>query len=160
MMQLNNESIKFTDQWRNMHFVITFSTKTLKGSSADIVALTQITVEQANTNATNTHSFITRLLQTTTDPTEKKALTICENAYRLVMGSFQEAAMDFFSKDYKGMLESERYAPRAQASCIDIYNTPTSPPNPFGVRNRQMRILIAMAVAAGTELTSGSISSL
>ncbi|XVF06064.1 hypothetical protein REPUB_Repub06bG0016300 [Reevesia pubescens] len=127
----------------------------IKGSTADITALTQITVEQALNNATNTHSFIVGLLGSANDPAEKNALTTCENAYRLVMSSFQQAAVSFFEKDYAAMLQAERPAPRAQSSCIDIFNTPPNPPNPVENRNRQMRILIAMAVAAGIDLTSG-----
>ncbi|XWS57520.1 hypothetical protein CRYUN_Cryun09bG0181300 [Craigia yunnanensis] len=93
-----------------------------KGPTADIVALTQITIEQANTNATNTHSFITQLLENTNDPAEKNALTTCENAYHLVMGCFSNAVVAFFQKDYSSMLQSEKPAPRAQASCMDIFN--------------------------------------
>ncbi|KAH1083641.1 hypothetical protein J1N35_023402 [Gossypium stocksii] len=126
----------------------------IKGSSANITALTQITVEQALNNATNTHSFIVGLLCNTTDPAEKNALTTCENAYRLVTSNFNEATMHFFEGDYGSMLDSERRSPRAQESCITIFSTPPTPPNPVADRNRQMRILIAMAVVTGMELTS------
>ena len=128
----------------------------LKGPTADIVALTQITIEQALSNATNTHSFIVGLLKNPNDPAEKNALITCKNAYRLVMSSFSQAVVSFFEKDYTSMLQSEKPAPRAQASCTTIFNTPPHPPNPVGDRNRQMRILIAMALAAGNDLTSVS----
>ncbi|XWS58180.1 hypothetical protein CRYUN_Cryun08bG0012700 [Craigia yunnanensis] len=124
--------------------------------SADITALTHITIEQAVSNATNTHSFIVGLLKNQNDPAEKNALITCENAYRLVMGSFSQAAVYFFEKDYNSMLQSEKQAPRAQASCTTIFNAPPNPPNPVGDRNRQMRILIAMTIAAGNDLTSVS----
>ncbi|XP_021281607.1 uncharacterized protein LOC110414636 [Herrania umbratica] len=125
----------------------------LKGRRADMAALTLITIEQAVSHATDTHSFIALLLKKATDPAEKEALTTCEDAYRLVMGGFQEAAAVFFLKDYDSMLLSMRPAPRAQAGCTAIFNTPPNPASPVGDRNRQMRILIAMAIAAGTDLT-------
>ncbi|KAK6288645.1 hypothetical protein POUND7_000186 [Theobroma cacao] len=125
----------------------------LKGRHADMAAVTLITIEQAVSHATNTHSFIARLLKKATDPADKKALTTCQDAYHLVMGGFQEAAAAFFLKDYDSMLLSERPTPRAQAGCTAIFNTPPNPASPVGDRNRQMRILIAMAIAAGTELT-------
>ncbi|KAB2005869.1 hypothetical protein ES319_D11G301800v1 [Gossypium barbadense] len=126
----------------------------IKGSSVNITALTQITIEQALNNSTNTHSFIFGLLSNTTDPAEKNALTTCENAYRLVTSNFNEATMHFFEGDYGSMLDSERRSPRAQESCITIFSTPPTPPNPVADRNRQMRILIAMAVVTGMELTT------
>ncbi|XP_017628766.1 uncharacterized protein LOC108471700 [Gossypium arboreum] len=52
------------------------------------------------------------------------------------------------------MLDSERRSPRAQENCITIFSTPPTPPNPVADRNRQMRILIAMTIVTGMELTS------
>ncbi|XVE63021.1 hypothetical protein DITRI_Ditri06bG0166100 [Diplodiscus trichospermus] len=124
------------------------------GPSADIRALTQITVEQSSSNATNTHSFITDLLERTTDPAEKNALITCENAYHQLIDGFSQATLAFFQQDFDSMLEAERRLPRALASCTDIFNTPPNPPNPIGDRNKQMRILTAMAIAAGTDLTA------
>ena len=104
----------------------------VKGLTADIVALTQITIEQASTSATYTHSFITQLLVNTND--QKNALTTCENANHLVMGCFSNAVVAFFHKDYSSMLRSEKPESTAQASCIDIFNTASNPLNPVGVR--------------------------
>ncbi|XVF57460.1 hypothetical protein PTKIN_Ptkin06aG0207300 [Pterospermum kingtungense] len=126
----------------------------IHGPSADIKALTQITIEQSTNNATKTHSYIVERLKNEKDPAEKNALTTCEHAYSLVMDCFSKAAASFFAKDYDGMLKSERPAARAEASCSTIFNTPPNPPDPVGDRNRQMRILIAMAFAAGTDLMS------
>ncbi|KAK8329238.1 hypothetical protein V6Z11_A11G304700 [Gossypium hirsutum] len=67
--------------------------------------------------------------------------------------NFNEATMLFFEGDYGSMLDSERRSPRAQESCITIFSTPPTPPNPVADRNRQMRILIAMTVVTGMELT-------
>ncbi|GMJ01742.1 hypothetical protein like AT1G09360 [Hibiscus trionum] len=127
----------------------------LKSPNADITALTQITVEQTLNIATNTHTLITGLLEKATDPAVKNALTTCENAYHVVMDSFQHAATAFFEKDYNSMFQSEKSAPRAQASCTTIFNTPPNPPNPITDQNTHARILIAMAIVAGTDLTSG-----
>ncbi|XP_038993960.1 uncharacterized protein LOC120117832 [Hibiscus syriacus] len=127
----------------------------LKGSTANITALTQIAVEQTLSSASDTHEFIVGLLKNATDPAEKNALITCENAYNNVITFFQQATTAFNQEDYKSMLQAEQPAPRAQASCTTIFNTPPNPPNPVGERNTHTRILIAMSVVAGTELTSG-----
>ncbi|KAE8714497.1 Sucrose nonfermenting 4 [Hibiscus syriacus] len=122
--------------------------------TADITALTQITVEQTLKVATDTHTLIVGLIEKATDPAEKNALTTCENAYHDVMNGFQQAASAFFEKDYNSMLKAEQPAPRAQASCTSIFNTPPNPPNPVAEQNTHTKILIAMAIVAGTQLTS------
>ncbi|GMJ11188.1 hypothetical protein like AT1G09360 [Hibiscus trionum] len=128
----------------------------LKGSTADITALTQIAIDQTLIASKDTHEFVVGLLNKATDPAEKNALTVCENAYSIVINLFQQASAAFSGKDYDSMLDVENQAPRAQASCTTIYNTPPNPPNPVGDRNTHARILIAMSVVAGIELTSGS----
>lgn len=124
--------------------------------TADIVVLTHITILQASSNATNTLDFIRYLLTNTTTDDEalKNALTECQYAYRLVAGSFQNAFVSFAGKDYDGVLDSERDTPRVQASCATTFDTPPNPINPLVERNREMRILITMAVIAATELTT------
>jgi pectinesterase inhibitor-like protein len=127
---------------------------------ADIVDLTHITILQSSSNATNTLDFIRHLLgNMTTDDDDvalKNALTECENAYKVLAGSFQNAFLFFNYKDYDSVLFVERGTPRVQASCTSTFNTPPNPFNPLDERNRQMRILITMAVVAATELTSSS----
>lgn len=126
---------------------------------ADVVDLTHITILQSSSNATNTLDFIRYLLRNmTNDDALKKALTECEDAYRLLAGSFQNAFLFFNSKDYDSVLFIERGTPKVQASCTSTFNTPPNPFNPLDERNRQMRILITMAVVAATELTSSLMS--
>ena len=126
----------------------------LRSPAATVADLAQITIEQASSNATNTHAFILNLLGETTEPALKNALTECENAYKIVGDSFQRALVSFNNKDYDGMRDAERDTPRAEASCTTTFNTPPNPVNPLDDRNRQMRILIAMAVVTASELTS------
>ncbi|XP_021824989.1 uncharacterized protein LOC110766042 [Prunus avium] len=83
----------------------------LKSPNADIVALTQITIERATDNATKTHDFIRQ-------------------------------------KDYDSVQRYETVTPRAEASCEDSLSTPPNTQNPLTNRNRQMRILIAMALVS------------
>ncbi|XP_062145871.1 uncharacterized protein LOC133853862 [Alnus glutinosa] len=126
----------------------------LLSPEADIVDLTHITILQSSNNATNTLDFIRNLVANATDEGLMNALVECENAYRLVAGSFQNAFVSFTQKDYDGVLVYERGTPRVQASCATTFDTPPNPFNPLVDRNRQMRILITMAVVSATELTS------
>ncbi|KAE8710549.1 40S ribosomal protein S27 [Hibiscus syriacus] len=73
----------------------------LKGSTANITALTQIAVEQTLSSASDTHEFIVGLLKNATDPAEKNALITCENAYNNVITFFQQATTAFNQEDYK-----------------------------------------------------------
>ncbi|XP_007206398.2 uncharacterized protein LOC18773621 [Prunus persica] len=120
----------------------------LKSPNADIVALTQITIERATDNATKTHDFIRQVLDNTNDPALKNALRECENAYRVLMESFDSAALSFFQKDYDSVQRYETVTPRAEASCEDSLSTPPNTQNPLTNKNRQMRILIAMALVS------------
>ncbi|KAK8543016.1 hypothetical protein V6N13_136437 [Hibiscus sabdariffa] len=130
--------------------------RNLKGPTADIAALTRIAIEQTLSRSKDTHEFVVALLDKATDPAEKNALTVCEKAYYIVTNCFEQASAAFAQKDYDSMLKVERQAPRAQASCTIIYNTPPNPPNPVGQRNTHARILIAMSVVAGTLLSSST----
>ncbi|KAM1442589.1 hypothetical protein ACFXTO_010558 [Malus domestica] len=125
----------------------------LKSPNSDIVALTQITIERATDNATKTHDFIRQLLDNTTDIAFKNALTACENGYLVVMESFDSAALSFFQKDYDSVEKAERVTPRAEASCEESLSTQPNTQNPLNDRNRQMRILIAMALVSAHELS-------
>lgn len=124
----------------------------LKDPATDIVGLTKITIDQVLSNATSTHDFIVQLLAKTTSKPTKYALIACENGYRVVVQFFKEASAEFDRKDYESMRKSEAVTPRAQASCEVSFHTPPSPLDPLVDRNRQMRILISMAVATGIEL--------
>lgn len=126
----------------------------LKSTSTDIIGLTQITIKQVLRNASNTHDFIVRLVQTTTDKAFRKALIECENGYHIVLQSFQQAYDEFKGGEYGSMLQLEYITPRAQSSCEINPETLPSPANPLIERNREMRILIAMAVVTGDILVA------
>ncbi|XP_004309392.1 PREDICTED: putative invertase inhibitor [Fragaria vesca subsp. vesca] len=126
----------------------TFNTH-LKAPNADIVALTQITIEVASDQATQTLSFIRQTLTTTTDPALKKALTECQDAYALITQQYGSAAVAFFQKDYSSVEKDERPTARVEASCEA---TLSAPPNNqqhiLDDRSKQMRIFIVMSVNA------------
>lgn len=114
--------------------------------------MTLIALDQTTKNASNTHNIVVQLLSTVPDQPTKNALTACENAYNVITLSFQDASADFNRGDYDSMLKSEDIAPRAQASCEISFVTPPSPADPLKEINRQMRILVAMAMVSGHEL--------
>ncbi|KAK9292141.1 hypothetical protein L1049_020100 [Liquidambar formosana] len=95
------------------------------------------------------------LLNTTTNQTVKDYLTVCQNAYYIVIDFFEQATNAFAAADYKSVLKYEQQTPRAAASCVTIFQTPPTPPNPLNERNRQMRILISMAVLSAFDLVNG-----
>ncbi|TYK17674.1 putative invertase inhibitor [Cucumis melo var. makuwa] len=127
--------------------------QSLKGGSADYIGLTGIANNQAYTKATSTFGYVEELLRSVSDPTLKNALIVCENAYKVVKDAFGEGIQSFAQREYRGMLNAERIAPRAQASCTSIFST-TPPPkqNPLSQINREMRILIAMAIVSGSSI--------
>jgi pectinesterase inhibitor-like protein len=124
----------------------------MKSPSIDYVGLTAIAMDQTITNATNTYEYILGLLKNTTDQPLRNVLVACENAFGIVKSSFGAALQSFNRKDYDDMFKLERVAPRAQASCETSVTAPPSPPNPLAERNREMRILITMAIASGKEI--------
>jgi len=124
----------------------------MKSPSIDYVGLTAIAMDQTITNATNTYEYILGLLKNTTDQSLRNVLVACENAFGIVKSSFGAALQSFDRKDYDDMFKLERVAPRAQASCETSFTAPPSPPNPLAERNREMRILITMAIASGKEI--------
>ncbi|KAJ4826153.1 hypothetical protein Tsubulata_022924, partial [Turnera subulata] len=81
------------------------------------------------------------------------ALIACENGYRVVQKAFQEANGFFQRHDYDSVRKSETIAPRAQGSCDTTFITPPAPASPLVERNRQMRILIAMALFTTHQLS-------
>lgn len=133
----------------------TFNEK-LKSPSPDIADLTQITIEQAVMNATDRHDYILQLLKNTTTRAEKNALTACENGYNIVLQFFQNAYVAFVDGDYDSMMRYEHETPRAEASCEITFRAPPNPVNQLVDRNRQMRILIAMALVTGNILVTWS----
>ncbi|XP_008460578.1 uncharacterized protein LOC103499366 [Cucumis melo] len=114
---------------------------------------TGIANNQGYTKATSTFGYVEELLRSVSDPTLKNALIVCENAYKVVKDAFGEGIHSFAQRDYRGMLNAERIAPRVQASCTSIFST-TPPPkqNPLSQINREMRILIAMAIVSGSSI--------
>ncbi|KAJ6928541.1 hypothetical protein NC652_012612 [Populus alba x Populus x berolinensis] len=124
----------------------------MKSPSIDYVGLTAIAMDQTITNATNTYEYILDLLRNTTDQSLRNVLVACENAFGIVKSSFGDALQSFNRKDYDDMFKLERDAPRAQASCETSFIAPPSPPNPLAERNREMRILITMAIVSGKEI--------
>ncbi|KAK9920033.1 hypothetical protein M0R45_028599 [Rubus argutus] len=124
----------------------------LKSPNADIVAVTQITVEEATDHATKTHQFIRQTLEKTRDPALKNELTECENAYREIAQSFASAAVAFFDKDYDSVEKDERPTTRLEASCEQTLHSPPKKQRILDERNREMRILITMSLGSVQEL--------
>ncbi|KDP41307.1 hypothetical protein JCGZ_15714 [Jatropha curcas] len=124
----------------------------LKSTTTDYVGLTQITIEQAITNSTNTHAFVQQLLESATSEPLRNALIECKNAYSTVVQSFHEAMKYFEQKEYSSMVKSEMVAPRAQSDCSSRFSISPYRKNPLADRNREMRIIIAMAIVTGHQL--------
>lgn len=120
----------------------------LNGPSATIFDLTWITLDQSLNNATNTLHFVLQTLQHTTDPSARIALEICERGYIEVVDAFKFAVHFFIQKDFENMLRAEMITPRAQGRCVSPDSVTDLPE-----RNREMRILLAMAIVAGNIIT-------
>ncbi|KAJ6876573.1 hypothetical protein NC651_029538 [Populus alba x Populus x berolinensis] len=123
----------------------------MKTPATDYVGLTAIAIDLAIKNASNTYDYIVLLVKNTTNPSTKGAYMACESAYGTVKSSFQTGLQYFNRKDYAAMLEVEHDIPRTQANCEARLSTPPTP-NPLADRNRQMRMLITMALVTGHEI--------
>ncbi|KAF9669826.1 hypothetical protein SADUNF_Sadunf13G0004900 [Salix dunnii] len=123
----------------------------MKTPETDYVGLTAIAIDLAIKNASNTYDYIVLLAENTTNPSTKGAYMACECAYGIVKSSFMTGLGYFNRKDYAGMLEAEHDIPRTQANCEARLSTPPTP-NPLADRNRQMRMLITMALVTGHEI--------
>ncbi|KAJ8439232.1 hypothetical protein Cgig2_030167 [Carnegiea gigantea] len=120
----------------------------------DKVGLTKIAIVESQHNATNTLQFIRDLIPKEKDPGQLNHLTVCENAYGIVKQSFDQAYDAFNKGDYRGMQGYERITPRALASCVTIFQVPPKTnENPLNERNREMRILLTMAIVTATTST-------
>ncbi|PRQ42444.1 putative pectinesterase inhibitor domain-containing protein [Rosa chinensis] len=132
----------------------------LKSPNANIVDLTQITLEVATDHATKTHEFIRQTLETTRDPALKNALSECENAYGLIMHAFELAVVSFFFGDYKNIEKEERITPRTEASCeASLYTPPNKQKHILDERSREMRIFIGMSLVSAQELVRSKLKS-
>jgi len=119
--------------------------------NTDKVGLTRIAIVESQHNATNTLEFIRGLIPKEHDPAQLNHLTVCDNAYAIVKQSFDQAYDAFNHGDYRGMQSYERITPRALASCVTIFEVPpTTNENPLNERNREMRILLTMAIVTGS----------
>ncbi|KAJ6380414.1 hypothetical protein OIU76_016975 [Salix suchowensis] len=94
----------------------------MRTPETDYVGLTAIAIDLAIKNASNTYDYISLLAENTTNPSTKGAY-----------------------------MASEHDIPRTQANCEARLSTPPTP-NPLADRNRQMRMLIAMALVSGHEI--------
>lgn len=119
----------------------------------DMKGLGEIAQLQALYNATNTHVFILKLVDTVPPGPVKTVLDECVNAYSVVSNQFQQGLLQFEQGKYQDALDTERITPRAQSSCSSTFSTPPYPKNPLVERNREMRILIAMAITTLLDLT-------
>ncbi|XP_074318817.1 uncharacterized protein LOC141655645 [Silene latifolia] len=116
---------------------------------ADNKTLTRITIIEAGKNVTNTLAFINSHIPTEKDPNQHMHYVVCQNAYQILQSSFK-SALD----DYRGMAQYERDTPRVQASCTTIFSIPPFTENPLNERNREMRILLTMAIVTSSYIVT------
>ncbi|XP_021853307.2 uncharacterized protein [Spinacia oleracea] len=115
----------------------------------DYVGLTKITIMEARKNASNTLGFIRAQIPGVKDESELNYYKVCENAYLTIKQSFDQAFDAFIKGDYTLMASDQRITPRVQANCVTIFTMSSVSENPLGSlneRNREMRILITMAI--------------
>lgn len=104
---------------------------------------------EARKNASNTLGFIRAQIPGVKDESELNYYKVCENAYLTIKQSFDQAFDAFIKGDYTLMASDQRITPRVQANCVTIFTMSSVSENPLGSlneRNREMRILITMAI--------------
>ncbi|XP_058078538.1 putative invertase inhibitor [Magnolia sinica] len=70
----------------------------------DLVGLANISLDLTLRNATDTHAFISHLLENATDPAMKKWLNSCQKNYDYALAGIRDTFRDIASKDYESMI--------------------------------------------------------
>ncbi|XP_058096169.1 putative invertase inhibitor [Magnolia sinica] len=70
-------------------------------ANADLVGLANISLDLALRNATDTHGYISHLLENATEPSMKKWLNICLEKYDHALAGISDAFMSLASKVYE-----------------------------------------------------------
>ncbi|XP_057515579.1 uncharacterized protein LOC130797104 [Amaranthus tricolor] len=117
----------------------------------DNFVLTNITIVEALMNASNSLEFIrAQIAAVENDPVRLIYYKVCEDAYSILKQSFELAFQAFKKGDYKEVQSNERESPRVQARCVTIFTLTQH--NTMNERNREMRILITMALVSVTNI--------
>ncbi|XAR52723.1 hypothetical protein NMG60_11020934 [Bertholletia excelsa] len=138
----------------NFEFCYNTFYENIKTPMANLESLSQIAIEQSLYNATNTYIFVKKLLEDTSDMEARKNLTICDYCYYELMNLFQEAFRSFALRDFGVMVVYEKQAPAVEEKCEGIFGEDFFAINPLAERNKEMRMLITMALVAGSMLVT------
>ncbi|CAO2837623.1 unnamed protein product [Amaranthus hypochondriacus] len=122
----------------------------------DNFVLTNITILEALFNASNNLEFIRAQIAAAVDndpdPVRLIYYKVCEDAYSILKQSFELAFQAFKKGDYKEVQSYERESPRVQARCVTIFTLNQHNTITMNERNREMRILITMALVSVTNI--------
>ncbi|XP_058076306.1 pectinesterase inhibitor-like [Magnolia sinica] len=95
--------------------------------TADLVTFSEISLDLASRNATDTSKYISQLLSKATDPVIKEHLSVCSQAYKSAIEEIGEAYKLLQSKSYEA-LSKEAVAVRAKpVVCENSFKGTQSP---------------------------------
>ncbi|KAI4311625.1 hypothetical protein MLD38_036506 [Melastoma candidum] len=128
----------------------------LKWPDTDMRGLAEIALRQGINNASASAKYAEDLYYQTKDPQLQQYLKTCSvSGYYPTLEHLLEGGEFLQLSSYDAMVSALLQAPKPQASSCDGQPTISGAPNPMNERNREMRILISMALATAFELDSG-----
>ncbi|KAI4311626.1 hypothetical protein MLD38_036507 [Melastoma candidum] len=128
----------------------------LKSPDTNMKGLAKIALEQGINNASASAQYAKDLYYQTKDPKLQEYLKTCSlSGYLPTLVHLQDGQEFLRKSSYDEMVSALLLAPKPQASNCDGQPTISGVPNPLNERNREMRILISMALATAFELDGG-----
>lgn len=120
----------------------------LRGGGTDSHGLAYLVQKAATLNATLNGIYILKELEKPTDKATKNALSECKDAYDLIVSQFQQGYSAFMGSKYQDTYFYDQKAEAPRKSCETTFKIPPVPPvDLMAERNRQMGILITMALS-------------
>ncbi|KAL1214439.1 Pectinesterase inhibitor 2 [Cardamine amara subsp. amara] len=104
---------------KNQSFCTNYMKSNPKTSGADLKTLANITFGSAQTSASGAFKRIQSLVNTTTDPTMKKAYTSCVGHYKSAISNLNDAKQSLASGDGQGLNIKVSAAMEGPTTCKD-----------------------------------------
>ncbi|XP_058096236.1 putative invertase inhibitor [Magnolia sinica] len=111
-------------------------------TTADLVGLANISLDLTFHNATDTHVYISRLLENANEPTIKKWLNICHEKYGYALAGISDSFNDLAYKDYENLNLSAQLVGAQALQCEKSFGAKEeSHKSPLSLRNDDLNRL-------------------
>ncbi|XP_058096171.1 putative invertase inhibitor [Magnolia sinica] len=109
-------------------------------ANADLVRLANISLDLTSHNATDTHGYISHLLENATEPAMKKWLNLCFENYDYALAGISDAIMSLASQVYENLDLSVQFVGAQARICEDSFGE-KGHKSPLSLRNDDLNRL-------------------